>query len=84
MTKVMTEKKTMVNIADEQVLTDGVRLSKSDFVELYVKSGYDKIYSAAASTSFGAATVSKSLVDPPPMTVCFILRRTSRTAFSLT
>ena len=29
-------------------------------------------------------TVSKSFVDPPPIRVCFILRRTSRTAFSRT
>jgi hypothetical protein len=48
---------------------------------LFLLYSSDFVSSTASATT---AVVSKSLVDPPPMRVCFILRRTSRTALSLT
>lgn len=51
------------DITNSQVVDDAVRLLKSDFVSLYEKQGFDKIYSAAAWHSARISTRGRELLD---------------------
>lgn len=58
-----TETKKKPDITDSQVIEDGVKLLKTDFVNLYVGLGYDKIYAAAAWHNVRISTRGRELLD---------------------